>query len=78
MRIVSQDGTMDMPYERATVIVAEYNELWAIRASTNGPYELFAVYEAQSQAEREMRRLRSLFQNVEGPAVFQFRSQNTA
>ena len=78
MRIISHDGTMDMPYEHAVVVITEHNELFSIRASIGDVYEPMAMYETFFQAEREMKRLRDEYVRDEGPKVFRFRTPSMA
>lgn len=62
MRIISQDGTMDMPYEMSTmwcddgaVLLQPIGEI--------GEYQTFAKYSTEEKAIKAMEMLRKVYEN---------------
>lgn len=76
MRVISQDGTIDVPYENFVFGIIEDNSIVAIRDTIARPSEIaqgvVAKYSVAENAQKAMKMLRKayvsmpiLFQNVE-------------
>lgn len=76
MRVISQDGAIDVPYENFVFGIIEDNSIVAIRDTIARPSEIaqgvVATYSAAEKAKKSMEMLRKayvsmpiLFQNVE-------------
>ena len=63
MRIISQDGMIDVPYEHIFIEIRE-NQIWCDYAATLGKMcvaKRFARYSTQEKAERAMEMLHSYY-----------------
>lgn len=75
MRIISQDGMIDVPYEQIS-IEQRINEIWCGYSSTMSSHcigKLFAKYSDESKARKAMEMLRIKYQNsklIERPDIY--------
>jgi hypothetical protein len=72
MRVISQDGTMDMPYEMSIMWSEDNGAILLQAVGEVGEYQSFAKYSTEEKAKKAMEMLRSaytgsiaMFQNVE-------------
>lgn len=74
MRIISQDGTVDIPYENCSVYISRFNEneIYAQWLGDETNFFSVAIYSTPEKAEKAMEMLRkaytgsvAIFQNVE-------------
>ena len=72
MRIISQDGTMDVPYEMSIVWCEDSGAVLLQPIGEVGEYQTFAKYSTEEKAKKAMEMLRKayvgnivMFQNVE-------------
>lgn len=68
MRIISQDGTSDVPYERYSVCVTrdEYDNIYHIICNNNEKtYRILAEYSTKAKATKAMEMLRKAYENNE-------------
>ncbi len=73
MRVVSQDGMQDIPYEKFVFSITRDNRIVATIGCTASPAELYmssvAKYSTQEKAMKAMEMLRSAYTGM--PVVFQ-------
>ena len=86
MRVISQDGTVDVPYERYTVFIYkdEYLNIYHIACDCGEPScRRIAKYSTEEKAKKAMEKLRETYtnrntvasiyySNFDPPKVFQF------
>ena len=58
MRVISQDGTMDMPYEMSIVWCEDSGAVLLQPIGETGEYQTFAKYSTEEKANKAMEELR--------------------
>lgn len=85
MRVISQDGTMDVPYEMSIMWSEDNGAILLQAVGEVGEYQTFAKYSTKEKAKKAMKQLRDVYEDylAEGtpdgngfcfvpPKVFQF------
>lgn len=64
MRIISQDGKVDVPYEISSMEISSHsdNSKWVIYANTHNRTMAMATYTTEEMCERVMERLHNEFE----------------
>lgn len=65
MRIISQDGTIDMPYEMSTMWCDDAGAVLLQPIGEIGEYQTFAKYSTEEKAKKAMEMLRIAYENNE-------------
>lgn len=65
MRVISQDGTMDMPYEMSTMWCDDDGAVLLQPIGDIGEYQTFAKYSTKEKAIKAMEMLREVYNNNE-------------
>lgn len=66
MRVISQDGNIDVPYEQISIEVRD-NEIWCGYNATLGKYciaKRFAIYSTEEKSEKAMQKLHECYTGV--------------
>jgi len=76
MRVISQDGTLDFPYEKSVVFLSPRNTS-EVRILPIGDDEdgRVALYSTEEKAKKAMEMLRAEFCDYGGTGIFQFPSE---
>lgn len=61
MRIISQDGNVNMPFEIATVYAEKDGDVWRIYAATAYKSRLMGSYSTGRRADKAMTRMNSIY-----------------
>ena len=72
MRIISQDGTIDMPYEMSIVWCEDSGAVLLQAVGEVGEYQTFAKYSTEEKAKKAMEMLRDTYQYGKRVAVPKF------
>ena len=62
MRVISQDGTIDMPYEMSIVWCEDSGAVLLQPIGETGEYQTFAKYSTEEKAKKAMEMLRDTYQ----------------
>ena len=65
MRVKSQDGTLDMPYEMSIVWCEDSGAVLLQAVGEVGEYQTFAKYSTEEKAKKAMEMLRIAYENNE-------------
>ena len=65
MRVISQDGTIDMPYEMSIVWCEDSGAVLLQPIGETGEYQTFAKYSTEEKAKKAMEMLRDAYENNE-------------
>lgn len=65
MRVISQDGTMDFPYEMSIVWCEDAGSVLLQPIGETGEYQTFAKYSTEEKAKKAMEMLRIAYENNE-------------
>ena len=65
MRVISQDGTIDMPYEMSIVWCEDSGAVLLQPIGETGEYQTFAKYSTEEKAKKAMEMLRIAYENNE-------------
>lgn len=65
MRVISQDGTMDFPYEMSIVWCEDAGAVLLQPIGETGEYQTFAKYSTEEKAKKAMEMLRIAYENNE-------------
>lgn len=65
MRVISQDGTMDMPYEMSIMWSGDNGDILLQAVGEVGEYQTFAKYSTEEKAKKAMEMLRIAYENNE-------------
>ena len=65
MRVISQDGTIDMPYEMSIVWCEDSGAVLLQPIGETGEYQTFAKYSTEEKAKKAMEMLRIVYENNE-------------
>ena len=65
MRVISQDGTIDIPYEMSIVWWEESGAVLLQAVGEVGEYQTFAKYSTEEKAKKAMEMLRIVYENNE-------------
>ena len=65
MRVISQDGTMDVPYEMSIVWCEDSGAVLLQPIGETGEYQTFAKYSTEEKAKKAMEMLRIAYENNE-------------
>lgn len=65
MRVISQDGTLDMPYEMSIVWCEDAGAVLLQPIGETGEYQTFAKYSTEEKAKKAMEMLRIAYENNE-------------
>ena len=65
MRVISQDGTMDMPYEMSIVWCEDSGAVLLQPIGETGEYQTFAKYSTEEKAKKAIQMLRIAYGNNE-------------
>ena len=65
MRVISQDGTIDMPYEMSIVWCEDSGAVLLQPIGETGEYQTFAKYSTEEKAKKAMEMLRDAYGNNE-------------
>ena len=65
MRFISQDGTLDMPYEMSIVWCEDDGGVLLQPIGEIGEYQKFAKYSTEEKAKKAMEMLRIVYENNE-------------
>ena len=65
MRVISQDGTIDMPYEMSIVWCEDSGAVLLQPIGETGEYQTFAKYSTEEKAKKAMKMLRIAYGNNE-------------
>lgn len=63
MRVISQDGTFDMPYEMSIVWCEDAGAVLLQPIGETGEYQTFAKYSTEEKAKKAMEMLRIAYEN---------------
>lgn len=63
MRVISQDGTFDMPYEMSIVWCEDAGAVLLQPIGETGEYQTFAKYSTEEKAKKAMKMLRIAYEN---------------
>lgn len=63
MRVISQDGTIDMPYEMSIVWCEDAGAVLLQPIGETGEYQTFAKYSTEEKAKKAMEMLRIAYEN---------------
>ena len=72
MRVISQDGTMDVPYEMSIVWCEDSAAVLLQAVGEVGEYQTFAKYSTEEKAKKAMEMLRDTYQYGKRVAVPKF------
>ena len=72
MRVISQDGTLDMPYEMSIVWCEDDGGVLLQPIGEIGEYQKFAKYSTEEKAKKAMEMLRDAYQYGKRVAVPKF------
>ena len=72
MRVISQDGTIDMPYEMSIVWCEDSGAVLLQPIGEIGEYQTFAKYSTEEKAKKAMEMLRDTYQYGKRVAVPKF------
>ena len=72
MRVISQDGTIDMPYEMSIVWCEDSGAVLLQAVGEVGEYQTFAKYSTEEKAKKAMEMLRDTYQYGKRVAVPKF------
>ena len=61
MRVISQDGTMDMPYEMSIMWSEDNGAILLQAVGEVGEYQTFATYSTEEKAKKAMEMLRDTY-----------------
>lgn len=61
MRVISQDGTMDVPYEMSIVWCEDSGAILLQAIGETGEYQTFAKYSTEEKAKKAMEMLRKAY-----------------
>ena len=91
MRVISQDGTIDVPYDSSLFMVVVSMTVYRIKAEFHGQSVIMAEYKTQEEALSEIRMMRKryceLIYNIHTPmllqlhlsdSIYQFSTMSTA
>ena len=65
MRVISQDGTIDMPYEMSIVWCEDSGAILLQPIGETGEYQTFAKYSTEEKSKKAMEMLRIAYGNNE-------------
>ena len=65
MRVISQNGTMDVPYEMSIVWCEDSGAVLLQPIGETGEYQTFAKYSTEEKAKKAMEMLRIAYENNE-------------
>ena len=65
MRVISQEGTMDFPYEMSIVWCEDAGAVLLQPIGETGEYQTFAKYSTEEKAKKAMEMLRLAYENNE-------------
>ena len=65
MRVISQDGTIDIPYEMSIVWCEDSGAVLLQPIGETGEYQTFAKYSTEEKAKKAMEMLRIAYENNE-------------
>ena len=65
MRVISQDGTIDMPYEMSIMWCDDAGAVLFQPIGETGEYQTFAKYSTEEKAKKAMEMLRIAYENNE-------------
>lgn len=65
MRVISQDGAFDMPYEMSIVWCEDAGAVLLQPIGETGEYQTFAKYSTEEKAKKAMEMLRLAYENNE-------------
>lgn len=65
MRVISQDGTFDMPYEMSIIWCEDDGDVLLQPIGETGEYQTFAQYSTEEKAKKAMKMLRLAYENNE-------------
>ena len=65
MRVISQDGTIDIPYEMSIVWCEDSGAVLLQPIGETGEYQTFAKYSTEEKAKKAMEMLRIVYENNE-------------
>ena len=65
MRVISQDGTLDMPYEMSIVWCEDSGAVLLQPIGETGEYQTFAKYSTEEKAKKAMEMLRIAYEHNE-------------
>lgn len=65
MRVISQDGTFDMPYEMSIIWCEDDGAVFLQPIGETGEYRNFATYSTEEKAKKAMEMLRIAYENNE-------------
>lgn len=63
MRVISQDGTFDMPYEMSIIWCEDDGAVFLQPIGETGEYRNFATYSTEEKAKKAMGMLRIAYEN---------------
>ena len=72
MRVISQDGTMDVPYEMSIMWSEDNGAVLLQPIGETGEYQTFAKYSTEEKAKKAMEMLRDTYQYGKRVAVPKF------
>ena len=72
MRVISQDGTIDIPYEMSIVWCEDSGAVLLQAVGEVGEYQTFAKYSTEEKAKKAMEMLRDTYQYGKRVAVPKF------
>ena len=65
MRVISQDGTIDIPYEMSIVWCEDSGAILLQPIGETGEYQTFAKYSTEEKSKKSMEMLRIAYENNE-------------
>lgn len=63
MRVISQDGTLDMPYEMSIVWCEDAGAVLLQPIGETGEYQTFAKYSTEEKAKKAMKQLHDVYED---------------
>lgn len=63
MRVISQDGTMDMPYEMSIMWSDDNGAILLQAVGEVGEYQSFAKYSTEEKAKKAMKQLHDVYED---------------
>lgn len=80
MRIISQNGNVDLPYEKFVFGITKDNKIVCCRGRVAPPYEIYngiiAEYSSKEKALKAMEMLRNEFADYGESSIFRFPQNN--
>lgn len=69
MRVISQDGTMDMPYEMSIMWSEDNGAILLQAVGEVGEYQSFAKYSTEEKAKKAMKQLHDVYEDYMAEAT---------